>query len=272
MSTYLGSKPINVLYVLFRNKKAIALYRGSTLLQNFGTPKLQADFTTGTYKANGTAKTFADLFTFSRAGKAWLVKDTDLVKYAVDAPRFDDGLLIEQAATNYGNYSFLPSDTGGLKGGVEYRDGGWFKDASENGGYLYVGKTEVGTSSRIVSVGLRNAAKFNRVINNGGNVLLGMGNKVQTALTEDGGGFFGLTWADAETNASPLYLQIEGGVVATSPILTTTAPVTRPADFLQTKVTGTTVTGDWDSTLNLSIVAGKLVHSGYGRVRSLEIN
>ena len=48
--------------------------------------------------------------------------------------------------------------------------------------------------------------------------------------------------------------------------------VTRPADFLINKITGTTVTGDWDSTLNLSIVNGKLVHSGCGRIRSLEIN
>ena len=38
-------------------------------------PKLQADFTTGTYKASGAAKAFTDLFTFTRAGKAWLVKE-----------------------------------------------------------------------------------------------------------------------------------------------------------------------------------------------------
>lgn len=36
MSAYLGSTPINVLNVLFRNKEAVALYRGSTFLQTFG--------------------------------------------------------------------------------------------------------------------------------------------------------------------------------------------------------------------------------------------
>lgn len=36
--------------------------------------------------------------------------------------------------------------------------------------------------------------------------------------------------------------------------------------------TATSITGDWDSTLTLSIVEGELVHSGYGRIRSLEIN
>src|SRR5699024_7766414 len=43
---------------------------------------------------------FKDLFTFTRAGKAWLVKDTGLQEYAADVPRFDNGLLIEQSATN----------------------------------------------------------------------------------------------------------------------------------------------------------------------------
>ena len=62
------------------------------------------------------------------------------------------------------------------------------------------------------------------------------------------------------------------GTVYSSFILTGATPVTRPADYLLNKITGTTITGDWDSTLTLSIVAGQLVHSGYGRIRSLEIN
>lgn len=38
MSTYLGSTPINVLNVMFRNKKVVALYRGSTQVWSYWSP------------------------------------------------------------------------------------------------------------------------------------------------------------------------------------------------------------------------------------------
>ena len=67
-------------------------------------------------------------------------------------------------------------------------------------------------------------------------------------------------------------IQVVNKIHTSSFIKTEATPVTRPADYLLNNITGTTVTGDWDSTLNLSIASGNLVHSGYGRIRSLEIN
>ena len=67
-----------------------------------------ADFTNDRYVKDGVPCSFKDLFTFSRAGKAWLVKDTGLQEYAADVPRLDNGLLIEQSATNLATHSNNP--------------------------------------------------------------------------------------------------------------------------------------------------------------------
>lgn len=271
-------------------------------------PLLSANFTTGTYKASGAAKTFADLFTFTRAGKAWLVKDTGLQEYAADVPRFDNGLLIEQESTNYATGSSLGNTDGNSVASFVASD--TFKPAVDTvlsvasnpnnvrtNRYTYVyPSTGVSALSAYFKpdnntndVGFDTMASNSRylrynlasgVLNTGTS---GVGNKKATMYN----GWAFLSVEDipvftshiaykcdvsADTLGMKLALRQLEVTRVSSYIKTTTAPVTRPADFIQTKVTGTTVTGDWDSTLTLSIVAGNLVHSGYGRIRSLEIN
>ena len=290
-------------------------------------PKLQANFTTGTYKADGATKTFADLFTFTRAGKAWLVKDTGLQEYAADVPRLDNGLLIEQSATNFILQSQNMSDdywgkntvtvsgntvtqdtTNGLhkisspsRSVPQYNhtrsqsllvrpkntsflgfsgDGGTgaagvFITSISGMTYSYSSSattTYLESSIKIKKVGelmlisyvLQDTGSWNMVSNSVVSVKFYKefnSNAASRTFVGDGVSEFGVIAVDAK---------VENQV--SSMIPTTATPVTRPADFLLNKITGTTVTGDWDSTLTLSIVAGNLVHSGYGRIRSLEIN
>lgn len=273
--------------------------------------KLQADFTTGTYKSSGATKTFADLFTFNRAGTAWLVKDTGLQEYAADVPRLDKGLLIEQSATNAmlmsdlnsnSNYSYTQQADGSVKITCIKATTN-FAEARLNSNFY-----PLGTTANHVVRGVH----FKEVSKN-----IHLGGTSETSSASAGiNGFLGLELSNGWSNLTHNWLKmtrtntvtsgqrqvivVTGGKltssdVATSvgdyvvidcvyassdnhmdryatPIKAINTPVTRPADFLLNKITGTTVTGDWDSTLTLSIVAGKLVHSGYGRIRSLEIN
>lgn len=270
---------------------------------------IEADFTTGTYKVNGAAKSFADLFTFNRAGKAWLVKDTGLQEYDIDVPRFDNGLLIERESTNYMSNA-VPMASDGTSNFVFA--------ANTDFGILVPNVLELSVNPDLIystryayqnlpvvpttwSVYLR--APSDALIGFGGD-----GDGVHTAMyaiynqitgeliptdkpvistVTPYKGWYKIT-AMREDNPTSLFLiyaktgsindvlevalkQAEFGEVS-SYILTSDSPVTRPADYLLNKITGTTVTGDWDSTLTLSIVNGNLVHSGYGRIRSLEIN
>ena len=317
MSAYLGSTPTNILNVLFRNKGATALYRGSTLLQSFGAsspplqPKLQADFITGTYKANGEAKTFADLFTFNRAGKAWLVKDVGLVEYAIDEPRFDDGLLIERESTNLQMANALGG--GDAMSVSEFIDDATFGAlvprvtnvrphpsnpiATRQSYHFLLGtpyeptlsaymRTDAGTEDLYLGT---TSGKYSRTSSMGYNPVTGViehnpNNKavahrygdwsflgVECLIENDY--FLHVPAAIVAEDYDSLYIalrQSEYGELS-SYILTDASPVTRPSDYLLANTTGTTVTGDWDSTLTLSIVNGQLTHSGYGRIRSLEI-
>lgn len=271
-------------------------------------PLIEADFTTGTYKASGAAKTFADLFTFTRAGKAWLVKETGLQEYAADVPRIDDGLLIEQSATNAISYS---SDISrwSLDGGVATKVDsiGYTVTQTDTGVGIYSTSVGVDTSKeRILSSYIKKTQTDAYVTLGGRSVYLARvsatintktGAITHQADTTDVSvvsvGDYYLLRVKTTRDSAPNQLRIAktddvanavagdyatgtftylNGSVYSSFILTEATPVTRPADFLLNKITGTTVTGDWDSTLTLSIVAGNLVHSGYGRIRSLEIN
>lgn len=273
--------------------------RPSFLSSFFGffesSPKLQADFTTGEYKASGVTKTFAEVFTFNRAGKAWLVKDTGLVEYASDVPRFDNGLLIEQAATN------LALDSAATTASAYPVKGGPYTVANDtllnvgnmytllpnsytykrlpldNNNYYvsyYLSKTNnsldivvtygaSGDASNSGSLGLATKAITSSLVRCEGSVSDLGSNRGMVRYPEQS-----TRLGDIRVHA----MQLESGNRLSSFIVTNTVPVTRPADFLQTKVSGTTITGDWDSTLNLSISNGQIVHSGYGRIRSLEIN
>ncbi len=237
--------------------------------------KISADFTTGTYKASGAAKTFADLFTFTRAGKAWLVKDGGLVEYAADVPRLDNGLLIEQSATNISqNINRYSVRVGATK---EQLDDGYVRfNQGTADGLIYAYPSYLTGTQYTYSA-------YVRAVENVDVAIITQGsppsqNHTMVALEKKllALGMFrpaGVTHVGLQASSiDVLYAQLDLGNRATTPIITDMTPVTRPADYLLNKITGTTVTGDWDSTLNLSIVAGKLVHSGYGRIRSLEIN
>lgn len=262
-------------------------------------PLLEADFTTGTYKASGASKTFADLFTFTRAGKAWLVKDTGLVEYAVDVPRFDNGLLIEQSATNvrtlpYASsqkeYVFTKMNDGVYKAecvspwvsdqfshtflGSEYPIG----FSGYNNQYLYsaIHRFE-GNTGLLLSTNGEYGIHTSSVINDSWLVERRQLTRIAEHRQRAGVGYwdgelYRCNVGDYVIYGDAQYIITDNYRSFITPIKTTTAPVTRPADSLLNKITGTTVTGDWDSTLTLSIVAGQLVHSGYGRIRSLEIS
>lgn len=242
-------------------------------------PKMYADFANNIYVLDGKASTFNNLFAFNRAGKAWLVKESGLVEYAIDTPRFDNGLLIEQAATNYAAWSFLPENGSYFKRGLVFTNGHWVYDGIEvSTAYLYtLPHADLSQGNRILStqaVGVSFA-------------LMRTGTQSLTSLSHNGevdyfvkippdtSSINGLVYSKV-ANQYALYYQVEGlnaQQLPTSPIKTTTAAVTRPADFLTSKITtGSTLTGDWDSTLNLTLVNGQIVRSGYGRIRTLEIN
>lgn len=236
--------------------------------------KISADFVTGEYRASGVIKTFNEVFTFNRAGKAWLVKESGLVEYAVDMPRLDNGLLIEQSATNLIFHSSLPNV-------------GTFNRYNAVFGANYWQKQTTGQAARL-NPATAISAKQNHVISIGsidGDFSAAYLSSQSVPLTKIGAvsyGFLdtaldsrlsGIQWLDVENTQKPKYVQVEVGTKPTSFIKTeNTTSVTRPADFLSSKITtGSTLTGDWDSTLTLSISNGQIVHSGYGRIRSLEI-
>lgn len=239
-----------------------------------------ADFTNDRYVKDGVPCNFKDLFTFSRAGKAWLVKDTGLQEYAADVPRLDNGLLIEQSATCLNGNSFLDVELSSTSEGVS-KVGSGITRTQDMRGYFYPRPYAAASVTCCLSAWRLTGDVFYEMVADG-QVLYSLTSKSNVdycdfpslALKNTG-----LRWDDLLNKSGNQYsaavafaFQVEVGILPTSPIKTITSPVTRPADFLLNKITGTTVTGDWDSTLNLSIVNGNLVHSGYGRIRSLEIN
>jgi hypothetical protein len=98
-----------------------------------------ADFENERYSKNRTPCSFEDLFGFSRAGKAWLIRQAGLVEYEADVARFDKGLILENDATNYLFHSSdltnpLTWDTNNAS--VAPKDGKFLLTASDAGGYL----------------------------------------------------------------------------------------------------------------------------------------
>lgn len=281
-----------------------------------------ADFTNDRYVKDGVPCNFKDLFTFTRAGKAWLVKDTGLQEHAADVPRFDNGLLLEESRTN--NYTsrgikldvsvggtvsysgqtpiaeqlaskFTEDTTGGRHYArwdvpkINERQSFSVYAKAVNVDYLHFGYSQGQSTKASVNMktlalaltsgtseyylGLEKVVQANKEwvrLSSEVKIIPAMGMTAQVYTSDSASSL------DSIGKGGSYYLwgcQIEIGEGATSYILPTNdTATTRPADFLLNKITGTTVTGDWDSTLNLSIVAGKLVHSGYGKIRSLEIN
>lgn len=253
-----------------------------------------ADFTNDRYVKDGMPCNFKDLFTFSRAGKAWLVKETGLQEYATDVPRLDNGLLIEQSATNYFTYNF---DLAALGSSINKNQNLVTRDYDAN----FLGGTYVDVLTRVSGVFVNRSAFSTDVVSSGfsksmwlagvtadaSTSVLDYSSRSTTTVIGDTWQRYSSTFNEAiggDTfylaefrvgNATTLKTwgyQVEESKTPTSLIVANATPVTRPADYLLNNITGTTVTGDWDSTLTLSIVNGQLVHSGYGRIRSLEIN
>lgn len=266
-TAYFGNEPIEQIY-----------FDGTTLLPV--TPKTKANFVTGEYSENGEPSTFSELFNFARAGKAWLVKDTGLQEYAIDVPRFEDGLLIEESATNLSCWSFLPPEGEYAKGGVVLdSQNHWRYDGVATGtAYLYPRPypPEVADGNVIFSAqGNIDANLRFRTGNASYSPILKKVNSTlyQTKDSADGTSMSGLVYPK-DSNFYVFYYQVESmnpQKLPTSPIKTTTAPSTRPADFIKTKKPIAKVKGDWDSTLNISVVDGQLAHTGYGRIRTMEI-
>lgn len=257
---YLGDK--RVLQITHNGKKLINV------------PKLIANFTTGTYKSNGDNKTFTDLFTFSRAGKAWLVKDVGLQEYAVDVPRFANGLLIEKASTNHAPnsiYASAATTTINVTDMWDYE----FKSTNTiiphaKNPLNYLGNMFV-FSVYVIPEAVTNVRMYFSDSDGYANANKDGKRYYRNSTISQSSGYTPHVRVEG-VEAHTRMAQLEAGGLPTSWIKTGANTITtRPAEFLTTKVSGTTVTGDWDNTLTLSIVNGQLVHSGYGRIRSLEI-
>ncbi len=225
---------------------------------------------------NGEKTPVLSFFDYSAPSSIELVNT--IVEYDVNEPRLDNGLLIEPQATNYASYSFLP-ETGVnyLKGGVVFSDGYWTLIPDDPDVYLYPKPYPPAIPvGAVASLGTTTPANFSFITVNGylnGVTQEGLVNYA-TVDSVNNLSLFGVVLDKVNTlGAVQLqYLQLEEGSVPTSPIKTQGEPATRAADQLLSNITGSTVTGDWDSTLSLSIVDGQLVHSGYGRIRTIEIN
>jgi|GEM_PF-5208344 len=249
-----------------------AYLNGQPLLKNM--PRISADFVTGNVIKDGKPSTFAEVFTFNRAGKAWLVLDTGLQEYLVDTPRFDNGLLIEEQATNIVsniNYWTIPSSIEVIPlekdWNVKFSQASLmfsFFDYQNNSDYVFSVYTK---TDSLESIFLSHNGK-GKTVNVSKELLRVNYDFVSANVPRKGIGI--------EAVKGNLFLrnpQLEKGSYQTSPIPTINLPVTRPADYLSLMniVDAKSVTGDWDSTLKLTIVNGQLNHSGYGKIRSMEV-
>ena len=237
-----------------------------------------ADFTNDRYVKDGVPCSFEDLFTFSRAGKAWLVKDMELQEHAADVPRFDNGLLIEESATNFS----VDISRYSIRTGATRTPNGQFTrfTKGEGDGLIYTYPPYPVFEDVIYHGWIKSPKTGGFGITSG---IVGRTNyeylepeslehlEHQFNSAREGRSHIGVRQDDLDP-IDILHFQLESGTYASSPIVSESSSTTRPADYLINKFTGLTVTGDWDSTLNLSLVDGQLVHSGYGRIRSLEIN
>ena len=279
----------------------------------FNPPIMVADFVSQQYELSGKEVGFDNIFDFRRAGKAWLIKDDGLQEYAIDVPRFDSGLLIEQAATNLLADSLLQAGTNSFdtKGGI-YTTA---NDTLLNKGLVYTlfpHPENIGTYlyKSLVITDEREAQMSLYLSKNNGNtdikigsqddesaLIVGMGRsnfllestKIDSLMRVSGDA---MTSGDAQgTRSRGLVrytrqtdsngdmqiraLQLEDGNTPSSLIVTDQAATTRPADFLNFNgniiIGGNYISGDWDDTLQLSIVDGQLVHSGHGQIRRLEV-
>lgn len=315
MNTYIGTLPVAVQALYKEGLNPRALYVGESLVWSM--LNVQANFVTGEYALNGATKTFADLFTFNRAGKAWLVKESGLVEYAVDVPRFDNGLLIEQSATSY---SVPYEDI--VMGDSTTRTANTYKTIAVDSRGTFLQFNPV----RAYPAGVPALPAWNNTVITKAVKVVGTGNNQQVAITARGeyrssfarlkadfsvagtgaryeynylysvvSGFTATSggelfypsqmtvlWGDIAADASTLpkvgatldildFQYVKGTHPSTLIGDKSASSITRPADFIATKITtGSTLTGDWDATLNLTLVNGQLSWTGYGKIRRLE--
>lgn len=246
---------------------------------------VRSNFVAGTHTINGQSKSFADIYSFSRDSLAWIAKDATIIEYAKNVPRItSNGLLIEKQATNYARWSFLPEDGGFRRStGIYFHPevGVWTKVVSTTSS-LYVNSPEALSGNVVASVcavpDYGNVSFTRMVFDNAVVPTTRLPNTnvfYFTRSTGTSGSNTGVGWDSVEnvaTSSAPMYFQIEQGTLPTSPIKTTTTPVTRLADILSLNVQAYSVWGDWDSTLSITVQAGALVVSGYGRIRAINVN
>ena len=238
---------------------------------------LSLDFVNQIYSRDGQPIAFSEAVNFTRASKAWLVTQPTITEYDENIPRISSkGLLIEQEATNYARWSFLPENGEFSRNvGTLFNGSNWQK-AGSPGAVLYVNSLEAISEQSVASITATTGSNFSKiVINNAVRVPIKRGQVYYFVVDSIDTRFAGISWDAGEnysTSSIPLAFQIEKGSVPSSPIKTTTVPVTRLADILALKAPALSVAGDWDSTLSISLVGDKLIHTGYGYIRSLVVS
>lgn len=284
--------------------------------------KIVADFENNRYLANGEPSSFDELFGFSRASSAWLIKPDGVHEFLPDVPRFNDGLLIEESSANIilhsgrsGNMFIGTDDSATVSYSTEKVLAPFTStlkvlpkilgnDVSV--AYIYDSTTGLPTSGSEVSDSFLLYAdellmkEIATVANSGSTIIknvntgalssqsdknlsvsykkIGIWHKLSVASTKAGASALFLISADPKSKSvvMPFYItcqQREAGYPS-SYIPTGASTVSRSDEYLYnlTETTGTTITGDWDKTLSLSIVGGYIEHTGYGTIRRLEIN
>lgn len=284
------------------DKKVREVFLGEELIYT-KPPLIEANFLTNEYKLEGKRSTFEEIFEFSRAGKAWMVTDLGLQEYLIDKPRIDKGLLIETQTTNEVTIPYLNINRNGLI--ITQKDKGnfilevqtdWKKDQLESlfneypvgyptdlygkyiscGFYIYNTNTQAliagnGVRGSGLHIGTEGLLYYPPTILNSTSSFrrrIGLGNYDQnlSRYYANRGEYLEFSHLYYYVLNSPDYNP--------TPIINDIAKTTRPSDYLLLKneySKAIRVKGDWDITLELEIVEGQLLHTGYGKIRRLEI-
>lgn len=250
-----------------------------------------ADFTKDRYSMNGKAARFEDLFEFERLSEATTFSEDGLKIWDVDQPRIvrGKGLLIEPESTNeyfgdifnrftvYGGAS-KHKVSGGLNDElfdlirVDTPDVGTGHFAGRNMGSADLARSAFYKSDKSGSVGTL-------IIRSNLTELSEDFKRVSSVIPVTGEVSDQVHLLDFRTDGATLNsayvqgLQLEE-IQTTSyiPSEHSSSPVTRLPDLLSLSIpNGYTIKGDWDDTLTIEVVDGKLVHNGIGYIRELKL-
>ena len=253
------------------DKLASKAYYGNDLIWEDTSKRISIDFVNNIYIDNGVISAFNTIFNFTRASKAWLALES-IEEFGINTPRITPlGLLLERSSTNHILYSTLPETAAYTKGRVTYENGKWVSTVD---GYLYPNRVLTADTVSISTRSFNSTPMRLFTVNNVPaypTIDHNYSYLITTGLIDN---HLGVSWRNNVSDAvkpSPMYWQVEKSSYPSSVIVTQGTPVTRAADNLQTVKNILSIKGDWDTTLTLTVSAGKLVHSGYGRIRTMTI-